>query len=169
LEVLLTCSTCSKWFIRKETHYGNGEIVVNRAIAEGCGECKVLNVVTNPAFECNQYQFGTPIIEVARKEGAPWHHAVHGPCPDCKGRGLTDNEKRDDRCCGTGTVLYYDDGYIGENRTKMHPKEKEFGKRHAEPTPTCINCHKSIELTWLACPYCGTRLKQEKPEIAEVL
>ena len=165
----MTCSTCSKWFVLRETKYANGETIVNWSAPEGTGQCRVLNVDTPHHFECNQYTLGSPIIETTFKTGSPWHHAVHGPCPDCKGRGLTADDKRDDRCCGTGIVLHYDDGYIGENRTKMHPKEKEFGKRHAEPTPTCLNCHKSIELTWLACPYCGTRLKAEKPEIAEVL
>jgi hypothetical protein len=165
----LTCSTCAKWFVRKETHYGNGEIIINRQIPEGCGECQVLNIATNPAFECNQYQYGTPIVEIAHKDGEPWQHARHGPCPDCMGKGLDANDRRDDRCCGTGIVLFYDDGYIGNNRTKRHPKEMEFGIREDAPTPTCFNCHKSIELTWFACPYCGTRLKQEKVEPAEVL
>ena len=166
----MTCSTCSKWFVRKETHYSHGEVIVNWAEPRGYGKCPVLdNMITAPDFECNKYESGAPLVEIAYKDGEPWHHAVHGPCPDCGGRGLKSNDKQDDRCCGTGMVLHYDDGYIGENRTKMHPKEREYGKREAEPTPTCFNCHKSIELTWFACPYCGTRLKTEKPEIVEVL
>lgn len=165
----MTCSTCSKWFVRKETHYGNGEIIINWSDPPR-GRCRVLDVLTLPDFGCNKYEEGVPIIEIAHKEGEPWHHAVHGPCPDCKGNGLNEHGRRDDRCCGTGIVLHYDDGYIGENRTKMHPKEQEKGKRHAEPTPTCHNCHKSIELTWLACPYCGTRLIElQKPDLEQVL
>jgi len=166
----LTCSTCSKWFVRKETHYENGEVIVNWTAPEGCGKCTVLDVQTHPAFECNQYQFGTPIIEVVEKDGEPWHHWVFGPCPVCKGHGaeVLDGRFKDDQCCGTGRVRYYDDGYIGENRTYLHPKEKV--KRDDAPTPVCFNCHKSIGLDWMACPFCGTRLKEvAKPDPEQVL
>ena len=168
----MTCSTCSKWFVRKETHYGNGEIIVNWTPPEGCGTCQILNNPTPPTFECNQYSAGTPIVETAFKEGEPWHHWVFGVCPTCKGEGAAAGVGRygmvDDQCCGTGRVRYYDDGYIGENKTCRHPNEKE--KRHDAPDPTCFNCHKPIGNDWMACPYCGTRLKDVvKPEPEQVL
>jgi len=163
----LTCSTCSKWYFRKETHYVNGEVIINWSDSSGRGKCTALEIVTKPDFECNQYVSGSSIVEVITKDGEPWHHWVFGPCPSCQGVGLV-NDKPDNQCCGTGRVRYYDDGFIGENRTYLHPKEKT--KRHDEPTPTCFNCFKSIDPVWLACPFCGTRLKERsKPEPEQVL
>ena len=164
----MTCSTCSKWFVRKETHYGNGEVIINWQDPPR-GRCRALDFITTATFECNQYEVGVPIVEVIHKDGEPWHHWVIGPCPKCNGNGVTDNAspRVDDQCCGTGKVRYYDDGFIGENRTYRHPKETV--KRDDAPTPTCFNCHKSIGLDWLACPYCGTRFKETKPEPEQVL
>lgn len=62
----------------------------------------------------------------------------------------------DNRCCGTGTVLYYDDGYVGDNRTKKHPKE--VVKKNDVPV-VCFQCTKPIDQSWAVCPFCGTRLK----------
>lgn len=68
-------------------------------------------------------------------------------------------ESKDDRCCGTGTVLMYDDGHIGENKHKQHPQEMALGKRPHVPN-LCGNCHREVDVTWKACPYCGTRLQE---------
>jgi hypothetical protein len=146
--------------------------------------------LTEPDFGCNKYAPGGPISEVHHKEGAPWHYWKPGPCPECKhplcgypdcnnpacpgtekcigvGGRINANPTgeatmgTDNRCCGTGTVRYYDDGYVGENKTKRHPKELELGLRGDDPTPACPNCRKSIDNSWMACPFCGTRLKQD--------
>src|SRR5215831_8562855 len=147
-------------------------------------------MLTPPDFGCNQYAAGGPISERHHKEGAPWHNYKVGPCPDCKHPlcGFPDCKNPncpgsehclglgskpgfmdaigvksdvDGRCCGTGQVRYYDDGFIGDNKTKRHPKEKELGLRHDDPTPTCDSCHKSIDPAWMACPFCGHRLHQD--------
>jgi hypothetical protein len=170
VEVLLTCATCEKWFLRRETHYaGNGEVIINWSDPEGKGKCTVLNILTAPEFGCNQYEQGEPIVEVAHKPGEPWHHWVLGPCPTCKGNGVAAGVGIDRDCCGTGLVQYYDDGYIGENRTKMHPKEKVHGKRGDLPVPVCFNCVKPIDPVWKLCPFCGTQLQaREKNMESEV-
>src|SRR5215472_10439951 len=111
MEMLLSCSICSKWMLQKQTRYGNGEVIVNWRPPDGKGLCTLLQTATDPDFCCNKFYRGEPIVEVTYKEGEPWHHSVHGPCPDCRGNGLNDNGRVDDRCCGTGIVLHYDDGY----------------------------------------------------------
>lgn len=168
----MTCSTCARWFVRKETRYGNGEVIVNWSDPEGRGRCTdpAIGILTSAEFGCTKYETGVPIVEIVRKDGEPWHHWTFGPCPKCKGNGVTDiaSTRVDDQCCGTGRVRYYDDGFIGENRTYLHPKEKT--KRHDPPTPVCFNCGKAIGADWLACPHCATRLKEtEKPVLQEVL
>ncbi|SRR5258706_1046246 len=186
-----TCSTCKNWTIKQQVEYENGEVIVKWASSDGKGKCKVLgDFMTAPDFGCNSYQSGGPYIKSRFKTGAPWHHKVFGPCPDCKhpycgypnctyqqcpgtdkclGRGcLTD--RPDDRCVGTGLVFYYDDGYIGENKTKLHPKEKELGRVEETP-PMCPNCNLPIDLNWKVCPECGHRLKESTtgPMISAVM
>ena len=167
VEVLLRCSTCAKWLLRKETSYGNGETIVNWSDPDGKGQCSFLNINTVPDFGCNQYEVGGPIIEKHFKEGEPWHYWRLDKCPECHGLGTGGPSGRvDNRCCGTGLVMYFDDGYIGDNMTKMHPKEKV---KRPDPVFSCFNCHKPADAAWIACPYCGTNLKEAKPEPASAL
>jgi hypothetical protein len=158
--VTYNCDVCRKWLTQRVTDYENGERIVNFKTEPGKGLCEVLNTETDYDFGCKRFEFGLSHIEVmGRKSGSPWHHSEWGVCPDCKdspagpGWGCR-------RCAGTGRVLYYDDGFVGEEQTRRHPEELKFGK---PPPPACIDCGKDIDLNWIACPFCGTRTSQLKP------
>jgi len=167
----LNCASCGHWLVRVEIKYGNGDTIIKWSDPQGRGKCTgpLADTITAPDFGCIKYEAGEPIVQSSFKEGNPWNYWTPGPCPDCGGRGMA-GDGVDDRCCGTGQVRYYDDGFIGDNRSKMHPKEKPFGKRPDDPTPVCFNCYKSIDQHWNVCPYCGTNLKErQKPALADVL
>jgi hypothetical protein len=176
-----TCDHCALWLVRRETGYDGGEIVVTWFDPDGRGKClgPLKGVLTEPEFGCNSFQDGGPLIETSRKGGHPWQHATPIPCPDCRKPGCgfvapgectaigcpgTDkclglgsaNDGADGRCVGTGTVLRYDDGFVGDNRTKKHPKESE----RVEPR-SCQRCARPVETTWLHCPHCGQNLHEE--------
>lgn len=154
---------------RRETRYGNGEVIINWTAPANKGKCEVLNTETASDFGCNKYADGGPFVMVNTKEGAPWHHWVFGPCPTCQGLGVAGTGGAiDGQCCGTGRVRHYDDGYVGENKTCMHPKEKAFGKRDTV-TPTCFNCHEDVDPKWVVCPYCTTRLKETAKSEADAV
>jgi len=185
----IACGSCKFWVLRKETKYEDGGIVVNWTAPEGKGRCSHLGIDTLMDFGCLKYQKGGPHIETAVKPGEPWHHKVLGPCPDCRysyceypnctykfcpgvdkclGRGMKEDGGSDNRCVGTGLVFYYDDGYIGENRTKMHPKEAEMGVKRPDVDPTCPGCNTIIDMNWKICPECGHRLKDAKVKMSMV-
>jgi hypothetical protein len=177
----MECSTCGFWLVLCQTEYSCGDVVVNWRPPDGHGKCTgpLKGALTIADFGCNKYKDGGPIHESANKDGAPWHHKKPGPCPDCKTCAYPECGKADcpgpekclgtgcGRCVCTGTVLYYDDGFVGENRTKMHPMEAKDGKRHDAPTPSCWNCGKHIDPQWRACPYCGTRLSADRSPTQE--
>jgi len=53
------------------------------------------------------------------------------PCPECTGIDMkqiyaSPVGNRGHRCAGTGLVRLYDDGYVGDEQTRMHPKQKEY-------------------------------------------
>lgn len=174
------CRTCKHWLIRQENNYENGETIVKWSAPEGKGKCQILNMITDPDFGCIKYGKGGPFVKSRYKIGEPWHYSVGGPCPDCKhpycgypnctsercpgpehchGRG-TVTGGQDDRCVGTGLVSYYDDGYIGENKTKKHPKELQGFLRPGTAAPSCMNCKFEINERWNICPNCGKSLKE---------
>lgn len=180
------CRVCKSWLLRRENHYENGEVIVKWKGPDGKGKCGVLDVLTAPNFGCIAFEKGGPLIKIRNKTGEPWHHKHYGPCPDCKrpecgypdcswvhcpgmdkcqGSPARASGGYDDRCVGTGLVYYYDDGFIGENRTKMHPKEKMIGKKRPDDgvmdhPPECRKCNKSVSEEWNVCPYCGYKLKE---------
>lgn len=165
---VIECSTCKNWLCQRVTDYANGERIINFSAPEGEGLCEVLKINTSKDFSCTKYKFGTNHIEImGKKTGSPWHHSHWGTCPDCQGVGLINNGSCK-RCAQTGRVLYYDDGYVGEEQTRRHPNEIQKGP---PPTPKCQSCDKAIELTWFACPYCGSKVpKPEDPiRVAEFL
>jgi hypothetical protein len=184
------CATCGFWLLRRETHYSGGEKIVNWQDPQGRGKCTsetLRGTLTPPTFGCGEHKDGGPIVEVAQKQGEAWHYSVAIPCPDCRapdcgfvspgecenkhcpgtdkclGRGHTESGV-DGRCCGTGTVQLYDDGFIGENKRKLHPKEQELGKRPHLPA-VCERCNEKIDAKWRMCPFCGYDLKSEKKTI----
>ena len=137
----------------RKTVYGDGSEIVNWQLSVGRGRCHVLGLETAPDFGCNKFEVGNAQVEIAIKPGAPWQYSRADTCPDCKGNPADHGGLRC-RCAGTGLVRHYDDGYIGEEHTRLHPKEKES----IEPLK-CGNCSSHIEPNWKACPYCGNRLE----------
>lgn len=158
----MTCDACKNWTVRRTTRYGDGTEVTTWQAPEGKGRCSILGIDTPKEFGCTAFD-GYPVgsitvqgirhVEQSWKNGAPWQHHVTGPCPDCKGKGSDAGPCN--RCAGTGKVRYYDDGFIGEEQTRLHPKELET----AEP-PKCHKCGTVIaDLKWVHCPVCGARLE----------
>lgn len=119
----MICSGCKNWLLSRENHYEDGSVITTYKAPDGKGNCLVLKVDTDPDFGCMAFASGDH-VQIVNKSGAPWIHHYVGPCPDCSGRGS--NEGACGRCAGTGKVRYYDDGYVGEERTREHPMEKKL-------------------------------------------
>ena len=162
-----TCNECKNWTTRRVTDYGSGDRITNWAAPDGKGACSELKIETDAEFGCNKFApFDGGAIATTSgtmpalnphwvrnwKNGAPWMHSQAGPCPDCRGKGSDHGTCM--RCVGTGKVRYYDDGFIGEERTRLHPKEKE----QTEPLK-CPKCKNVVDIRWVACPLCGHRLE----------
>lgn len=163
----MRCDGCNNWTVRRVTRYGDGSEVVNWKAPDGKGRCSVLDLDTLAEFGCTSFEplavsavtvvngvpMAPPHVVSNWKNGAPWMHSVNGPCPECKGRGSDSGVCH--RCAGTGHVRYYDDGFIGEEQTRLHPEELKT----AEPLK-CRKCAALIaDLKWVHCPVCGTRLE----------
>lgn len=152
----MECANCRKWLTQRVTDYEDGTRIVNLQTAPGQGLCEVLKHETSADFGCNRYAEGHEHVEImGTKAGSPWHHSEWGTCPDCSGLGYGCR-----RCAGTGRVLYYDDGYIGEEQTRRHPNEAKIGP---PPKPTCVGCGRDSDPSWVACPHCGVSTNQNKP------
>lgn len=142
---------------------------------EGKGRCGVLDVDTTPEFGCKSFSQAMAADNIqddptgtgfkhtltTHKSGAPWQYSRADRCPDCSGKGNA-GDGSCDRCQGTGKVRYYDDGFIGEERTRLHPKEREM----AAP-PKCVGCGREMNREWVACPACGHR--REMPAVPEIV
>jgi hypothetical protein len=162
------CEICRNWLVERFTEYSDGSRITNwKPAKEGCGLCDVLKIETPADFGCKSFGEGHVHTERAWKNGAPYMHWTVGPCPGCTGNGSVAQFTTQggypqitggscDRCKGTGKVRHYDDGFVGNESDRMHPKEKEI----AEPL-TCRRCSKSVEVTWMVCPFCGNRLEGE--------
>lgn len=153
----MNCSECRFWLQMRVTDYADGTRIINHESPEGMGKCEKVGIETVADFGCNRFGPGTDHVEImATKTGSPWHHSHYDKCPDCKGRGIPEGaEGPCARCCGTAKVLHYDDGYVGEERTRRHPNEEQIGPA---PKPTCPGCTAITEPQWFACPHCGTKL-----------
>lgn len=125
----MPCSDCQNWIVSKQRLYDDGSKVIYFQVTGGRGLCEKLYTETDPDFSCNKYTAapGFDHIGADRIAGSPWQNFNMGACPDCKGRGCGEGEIASAcfRCAGTGHVRFYDDGYIGEERTRRHPKEPE--------------------------------------------
>src|SRR6266566_6993772 len=118
------CSGCRYWILQRKTLYGDGSEIINYQSNSGQGHCDKLNLDTEPDFGCKHFEAGNEHYEIlAKKPGSPWHHSHWDKCPDCKGMGSSIEAGVCRRCCGTGRVLHYDDGYVGEESTRRHPNE----------------------------------------------
>jgi|SRR6516162_2406076 hypothetical protein len=164
------CCSCSRWKVARTRIYGNGESFDDWRAELGKGRCTLLAVLTKESFGCNEYCEGAePVIIEHRPEQQPWHHCWAGTCPDCEGKASWGVETSPGfmtttvcgRCCGTGKVRHYGDGYIGEEKTRRHPKQ---GPEH----PPCPKCSNPIrDYRWGNCPQCGHKL--EPPAATEVI
>jgi len=161
----MPCNSCAHWIRARKTIYESGDEVFNFQAPEGKGHCDAIDLDTDPEFGCTKFDAEKPYLGVddqphvivAHKSGAPWHYSVSGPCPDCAGKGNA-GDTGCHRCAGTGKVRYYDDGYIGEERTRLHPKEREQAGK-----PKCADCGREVERAWKVCPACGHKLDAESP------
>ena len=118
------CKDCGNWLLERKTTYDDGSEVINYKSPEGKGNCQILKADTPPDFGCNSFEIGDH-YEITHKSGTPWQNWYYGVCPTCNGRGNPGNSRPCEQCVGTGHVRYYDDGFIGEERTRLHPKESE--------------------------------------------
>jgi hypothetical protein len=158
------CDGCLKWTVARQTLYADGSKVDTFRAPEGKGHCEALDIDTTPDFGCTKHEAapeGFAHVYVSQKGGAPWQHWTMIACPDCSGAGSS-NDRPDDRCAGTGKVRRYDDGFIGDERTRMHPKERELAGG-----PKCGSCGRAMDAGWVACPSCGWKI--EKPAEPEVI
>jgi hypothetical protein len=122
--LLMKCADCGNWTIKRVTIYDDGSEVENYCAPEGKGHCDHLNQDFGPDFGCIAFVPGIH-VHAERKSGAPWQHWRMITCPDCAGHPGRGAGGRC-RCAGTGLVRLYDDGYVGEEQTRKHPKEKEL-------------------------------------------
>ena len=124
----MKCERCAFWIVARVTRYaGNDAVIENYRAPSGRGRCDKLNMETEADFGCTKFlEDDGDHVEVTKKAGEPWHHFVMGNCPDCRGKGSGAGEKASacNRCAGTGQVRFYDDGYVGEEQTRLHPNEK---------------------------------------------
>jgi hypothetical protein len=121
------CVTCRNWTLSEVTAYRDGSVVVEYQAPPDNGRCAALKIETKFDFGCVAYvaDEGWDHVKVlATKDGAPWQHFKMIPCPDCNG-GIHGACRR---CAGTGLVRLYDDGYVGEEQTRMHPVEKQIAE-----------------------------------------
>lgn len=119
----MRCGDCQRWLTERAIVYGDGSRVAGYQAPAGKGMCDHLNQETPEDFGCLAFAEGAEHTVVETKEGPPWAYWVMIPCPNCMGRGS--DESACHRCAGTGKVRKYDDGYVGEEQTRLHPREKE--------------------------------------------
>lgn len=121
------CVFCRHWIVKRRRLYADGSEVVLFEAPRGRGRCQMLAQETDPNFGCRSFEAAPEGGHVATEliEGAPWQHWKMGACPDCGGRGSGVAGGACRRCAGIGQVRHYDDGHIGEERTRRHPKEPE--------------------------------------------
>ena len=156
------CENCTHWTVALKTIYGNGDEVVHWHAQPGKGSCSVLGGhETLWDFGCQAFLEGDCHESVSRKDGAPWDYWEHVTCPDCNGRCSLwipppPNAQTVDtgdyvcrRCAGLGRVRKYDDGFVGDEQTRLHPREKRPGP------PKCVECKKDLDASWEHCPWCG--------------
>ena len=132
------CQRCKHWVKQKRRVYGDGTTTVLFEPADAAkGLCQQLNMETAPDFGCNKYEFCDTWdhVKTDKVDGEPWQYWKMGPCPDCRGRGCHDRYERPacHRCAGTGNVRYYEDGFVGDEQYRRHPKEPLPGAPQVDP------------------------------------
>jgi hypothetical protein len=130
------CNSCAHWVVKRARVYDDGTEQVDFVAETGKGHCEQLAIVTAFNFGCNRYAGPSDMhIQLERIGGAPWQYWRMDKCPDCAGRGSGKQGGACGRCMGTGLVRFYADGYIGEEKTRQHPKQPE---EKNEPDPGTI-------------------------------
>jgi hypothetical protein len=149
----MKCDSCALWITRRATAYDDGTEIDTYRAPDGRGRCQLLEIDVAAEFGCNRFSPAVePSVRITHKTGAPWQHWVMGDCPDCVGKG-NQNDGACHRCAGTSRVRHYEDGHVGEERTRLHPRERE-----AAAKPKCAGCGRDVEPDWMACPRCAHRL-----------
>lgn len=134
----MTCVTCDNWVLKRRRLYDDVSEVVYFEATPGAGRCEILKIDTKAEFGCTAHvelsAERADHIVTEKINGAAWQHWKMGKCPDCRGIGSISTSWRPacERCVGTGNVRFYDDGYVGEERTRRHPKEPPPGKWEPE-------------------------------------
>jgi hypothetical protein len=153
----MRCDGCSSWHTLRKTVYKDGSEVVNwQAPDANTGKCVVLGLDTSADFGCAKFSPGTTHVIIDKKFGTPWQHWRMIECPECKGHPGDHGGGRC-RCAGTGLVRRYDDGYVGEEHTRLHPEERKRVASGEVAALVCQGCKKSLDPHWVICPYCGFR------------
>lgn len=116
----MNCGGCKLWVTKRFRVYDDGQEIAFFQASPGKGFCEYLANETSPDFGCLKFEAGQDHVEIIHISGLAWQHFKMGPCPDCAvdAAGCY-------RCAGTKLVRYYDDGYVGEERTRLHPIEAE--------------------------------------------
>jgi hypothetical protein len=128
----MSCANCRFWKRGTLRRYANTERYESAETEKG-SPCRaagpLLGFCTPGDFSCSNYRkFNTKDdqVEVVINAGEPWQVWRMVPCPDCSGNGSNDSPTPGcHRCVGTGNVRAYDDGYVGEERTREHPRDRE--------------------------------------------
>lgn len=124
----MRCGDCLKWITARRDDYADGTQIFRYQAPTGKGECGTLHAETEAEFGCVKFEpaaLPEMHVMVAQKQGAPWQHWQMIPCPQCHGHGC-DGDSGCDRCVSTGNVRQYDDGFVGDERTREHPRETEI-------------------------------------------
>ena len=116
----MNCAECGYWTTQRKTVYGDGSEIVTYTAPPDKGQCAPLGIDTASDFGCNKFSTGGH-VRVTRKDGAPWQNFRMIQCPSCSGNP----GGGDCKCAGTGLTRLYDDGFVGDERTRRHPKESE--------------------------------------------
>lgn len=131
----MPCNSCHFWLLQRKRVYSDGTQRIYFQVVGGKGLCEKLKIETAEGFGCIDFKDDPSFdhIIIDKIEGAPWQHWKMGPCPDCQGRGSGTEGGACGRCAGTGNVRYYEDGHIGDERTRRHPLEPATEITHADP------------------------------------
>jgi hypothetical protein len=141
------CADCALWLRGRWVVFPSAARFEPAAPGESEGVCRgpLAGRIVEADFGCVGFrQLASPAEQEERvvHAGEPWQVWEMIACPDCGGRGSTAGEPPADggevsssacyRCAGTGNVRRYADGFIGDERTREHPVEREIRKRETE-------------------------------------
>jgi len=126
------CKDCQHWFRGTSRQYKNNARIFLPSAEEGKAVCRsggaIDGQVVPSTFGCvdfNPCEGEFDQIDFLKYDQEPWQVWEMIPCPDCRGEGSS-NDSACHRCAGTANVRKYADGFIGDERTREHPVEKEI-------------------------------------------